>query len=312
MFPKLKSKIILAPLAGINDPAFRLLCRENGAAMVYSEMINADALANASESTKFLLEYSEKERPIGFQLFGNDPKTFAKAAKIVEPRADVIDINMCCPAGKIVKIGAGCALMSNLDLAEEIIRSVVSAVKKPVTVKLRLGVDKQHITCIKLAKIAEKAGASAVALHPRTEEQAFGGKPAMDFIRQLKEILKITVIGNGNVIDGPSAKKMFDKTGCDYIMLGRAPLGNPAIFKEINHYLETGKELKLTDKERLCLFSKYVEYAKDYDRIHFQYIKQQAAYFTKGLHGGRQLRVRLMKANSVQEIQSILKDQCLI
>ena len=305
MYPKLAGKIILAPLAGVNDPAFRLLCREQGASASYSEMISSEALVNDSETTKFLLEHSEDERPFAIQLFGNNPENVAKAAKIIEKTADIIDINMACPVEKITSNGDGCALMSDLDKAEQIISAVTKAIKKPLTIKIRLGMTKNTISCLRLGKIAEKAGASAIALHARTADQGYSGKPALNFIKQLKESVSIPVIGNGDVTDGPSAKNMF-KTGCDYIMIGRAAMGNPLIFKEINHYLSTGEKLMHTPQEKIAMFFKYLEYTKRFKHIHFQYIKQQASYFTVGVKGGKHARVSLMKTNKIEEVKKIM------
>lgn len=310
-FPTLESRILLAPLAGVNDPAFRLLCRQHGAAMVWSEMISAEALCNNSPTTQFLLEHSQEEHPIAFQLFGENPASFVKAAKIVEPFADVIDINMGCPVDKVTRIGACVALMSNLERAEEIIRAVVNAVNKPVTVKMRLGFTKKTITCVKLARIAEDSGAAAITLHPRTGEQGYSGKIAIDFIRQIKQAVKIPVIGNGNVIDGASADRMFKKTGCDYIMIGRAAMGNPAVFREINSFI-SGNPVIISASERLENFFRYVELAKRFEHIHFQYIKQHAVYFTKGLKSAKQVRSSIMKAGNLGEVLAIMNSIAVV
>lgn len=238
---ELKNNVILAPMAGVTDLPFRVLCKEQGAGLLYMEMVSAKAIYYGSKNTEELMKISPAEMPVSLQLFGSDADIMADMAKKIEEKPfAVLDINMGCPVPKVVNNGEGSALMKNPKLAEEIITKMVKAVKKPVTVKIRKGFDEAHLNAVEMAKIAEASGAAAVAVHGRTREQYYAGKADWDCIRAVKEAVKIPVIGNGDVTDALSAERLLKETGCDGVMVGRAAQGNPFIFREITEYLETG------------------------------------------------------------------------
>lgn len=238
---ELKNNVILAPMAGVTDLPFRVLCKEQGAGLLCMEMVSAKAIYYGSKNTEELMKISPAEMPVSLQLFGSDADIMADMAKKIEEKPfAVLDINMGCPVPKVVNNGEGSALMKNPKLAEEIITKMVKAVKKPVTVKIRKGFDEAHLNAVEMAKIAEASGAAAVAVHARTREQYYAGKADWDCIRAVKEAVKIPVIGNGDVTDALSAERLLKETGCDGVMVGRAAQGNPFIFREITEYLETG------------------------------------------------------------------------
>lgn len=238
---ELKNNVILAPMAGVTDLPFRVLCKEQGAGLLCMEMVSAKAIYYGSKNTEELMKISPAKMPVSLQLFGSDADIMADMAKKIEEKPfAVLDINMGCPVPKVVNNGEGSALMKNPKLAEEIITKMVKAVKKPVTVKIRKGFDEAHLNAVEMAKIAEASGAAAVAVHGRTREQYYAGKADWDCIRAVKEAVKIPVIGNGDVTDALSAERLLKETGCDGVMVGRAAQGNPFIFREITEYLETG------------------------------------------------------------------------
>lgn len=238
---ELRNNVILAPMAGVTDLPFRVLCKEQGAGLLCMEMVSAKAIYYGSKNTEELMKISPAEMPVSLQLFGSDADIMADMAKKIEEKPfAVLDINMGCPVPKVVNNGEGSALMKNPKLAEEIITKMVKAVKKPVTVKIRKGFDEAHLNAVEMAKIAEASGAAAVAVHGRTREQYYAGKADWDCIRAVKEAVKIPVIGNGDVTDALSAERLLKETGCDGVMVGRAAQGNPFIFREITEYLETG------------------------------------------------------------------------
>ena len=238
---ELRNNVILAPMAGVTDLPFRVLCKEQGAGLLCMEMVSAKAIYYGSKNTEELMKISPTEMPVSLQLFGSDADIMADMAKKIEEKPfAILDINMGCPVPKVVNNGEGSALMKNPKLAEEIITKMVKAVKKPVTVKIRKGFDEAHLNAVEMAKIAEASGAAAVAVHGRTREQYYAGKADWDCIRAVKEAVKIPVIGNGDVTDALSAERLLKETGCDGVMVGRAAQGNPFIFREITEYLETG------------------------------------------------------------------------
>ncbi len=238
---ELRNNVILAPMAGVTDLPFRVLCKEQGAGLLCMEMVSAKAIYYGSKNTEELMKISPTEMPVSLQLFGSDADIMADMAKKIEEKPfAILDINMGCPVPKVVNNGEGSALMKNPKLAEEIITKMVKAVKKPVTVKIRKGFDEARLNAVEIAKIAEASGAAAVAVHGRTREQYYAGKADWDCIRAVKEAVKIPVIGNGDVTDALSAERLLKETGCDGVMVGRAAQGNPFIFREITEYLETG------------------------------------------------------------------------
>ncbi len=249
---ELENNLILAPMAGVTDLPFRLLCKEQGCGLMYTEMVSAKAILYKNRNTGPLMEVRPEEEPVALQLFGSDPEIVSDIAAQVEdgPYA-FIDINMGCPVPKIVNNGEGSALMKNPKLVEEILTALVKKVKKPVTVKFRKGFDDDHINAVEIARIAESCGVSAVAVHGRTRAQFYSGKADWDIIRQVKEAVKIPVIGNGDIFTPEDAKRMLEETGCDGLMIARGAKGNPWIFSRTLHYLETGELLGPPDKEEL-------------------------------------------------------------
>ena len=238
---EIESPCILAPMAGVTDLPFRLLCREQGAGLLSMEMVSAKAVSFHNKNTEALMEIAEGENPIALQLFGSDPHIMAETAREIEERPfDILDINMGCPVPKVVNNGEGSALMKEPEKVEAIVSGVVKAVSKPVTVKIRKGFDENHINAVEIAKIIESAGAAAIAVHGRTREQYYSGEADWEIIRRVKEAVSIPVIGNGDVTSPFRAKQILEETGCDGVMIGRAAQGNPWIFRETVQYLETG------------------------------------------------------------------------
>ena len=311
--PYFSSRAFLAPMAGVSDPALRLMCKKMGAGLVVTELTSVNAIvakqkqlqSQMKDITEFI-EFSEKERPLSVQLFGSDIIALEKAAKIVEPFFDIIDYNMGCPAPHITKQMAGGALLQNSSLTQEIFKTLVNNVKRPISLKMRIGVDASNKLLFQdIAKIAEREGIQMVTLHPRTVSQGYSGHSDWDMIKKLKQTVKIPVVGNGDITSPEIAKKMLDYTGCDYVMVGRGAMGNPFIFEQINDYLEYGKYKKYEINARLDAFVQYIDATSNYN-IRFVNIKQQAIRFTKGLVGGSVLRKRLSLAKSIDELTELL------
>lgn len=305
------NSVFLAPMAGVTDLPFRLLCKEMGCGLVYTEMISAKGLLYDNENTKLLLAVDQKEHPVAVQLFGSDSKILAEMARKVEDSdIDIIDINMGCPAPKITRNGEGSALMKNPKQIGEIVKAVSSAVKKPVTIKIRKGFDENNITAIEAAKIAEENGAAAIAVHGRTREQFYSGKADWDIIREVKEAVSIPVIGNGDVFKPQDAKKLFDETNCDAIMVGRGAQGNPWIFKRILHYLDTSEILEEpTPKEKIDMALRHakllIEFKGEY--IGIREMRKHVSWYTKGLLKAGVLRNRINEAENYNEMEHLLK-----
>lgn len=290
---ELENNLILAPMAGITDLPFRALCKEQGAGMVCTEMASSRAIFHDDKKTKQLLNTEGEKRPISFQIFGSDEESMAYAAKQISEFADIIDINMGCPAPKVVKNGDGSKLLLDLEKAERIIKAVVQNSKVPVTLKIRKGWDKEHIVAVELAKIAEKNGISAITVHGRTRTEFFSGEVDYDIIKKVKETVKIPVIGNGNIVDELSASKMFEKTGVDGIMIGRGALGNPWIFREIISYLETGKKSqKPSLAEKRQIMERHIKLAIDEkgEGVAINEIRKHISWYTKNLPNASEFR----------------------
>ena len=311
--PNFTSKAFLAPMAGVSDPALRIMCKRMGAGLVVTELTSVNAivakheqLESQSKNITEFIEFSEKERPLSVQLFGSDIEALEKAAKIVEPHFDMIDYNMGCPAPHITKQMAGGALLQNADLTREIFRTLVNTVKKPISLKMRIGVTEENKSLfLDIAKIAEQEGVQMITLHGRTVSQGYSGHADWDMIKKLKENSSVPIVGNGDITSPETAKKVLDYTGCDYVMIGRGAMGNPFIFEQINEYLERGEYKNYSLGDRLQAFVDYVELTTKYN-IRFANIKQQAIRFTKGTVGGAQLRNRLSTAKDIEELKELL------
>ena len=259
---ELENNLILAPMAGVTNLPFRIVCKDYGAGMVCTEMASAKAMFHNDQKTKRLFNTEGEKRPISFQVFGSELESMAYAVKYMSDFADIIDINMGCPAPKVVKNGDGSKLLLDLKKAQEIIETAVKNSKVPVTLKFRKGWDKENIVAVDIAQIAEQAGASAVTIHGRTRSEFYTGKADWDIIKKVKQSVNIPVIGNGDIVDEESALQMFEQTGVDGIMIGRGSFGNPWIFRNVKHYLETGEKLpQPTNNEKLEVMEKHIELA---------------------------------------------------
>ena len=303
-FPKLKSKAILAPMAGVTDIAFRVLAKKYGAGLTYTEFASSAAIVRDVSKTFEMIRVDKSEKPVGVQLFGGSLDEIVSAAKKVEGKFDIIDINCGCPVWKVVRIGAGSKLMDEPKKIKLLVEKLVKKVSKPITVKLRTGVSKKDINVVKVAKLVEKAGASAITVHGRTAKQGYSGEADWKLIKKVKESVNIPVIGNGDVFSAEDFKVRLEESGVDAIMIGRGAIGNPFIFSQINEYLEKGSYSEKIKNEQ---FFEYLKLAKKF-KIELKKIKAHAMKFTKGLVGGAKIRAKIGKVKNTFELKELFSN----
>ena len=310
---ELENPYILAPMAGVTDLPFRLLCKEQGAGLLCMEMVSAKAIQYNNKNTKALLEIHPEELPVSLQLFGSDPDVISEIAKRIEELPfSILDINMGCPVPKIVKNGEGSALMKNPKLVYEIVRKTARAIQKPVTVKIRKGFDDTCINAVEIAKIIEDAGGKAVAVHGRTREQYYSGKADWDIIRQVKEAVSIPVIGNGDVVSGESAIAIQKETGCDGVMIARGAQGNPWIFSELLEYERTGKmplrpSVEAIKKMMIRHAQLQMQYKGEY--LGIREMRKHVSWYTSGLPNSAKLRDEINRVESYEELEQLLEER---
>ena len=307
--PEFSGKAFLAPMAGITDPAMRLLCKQMGAALVATELTSIHSIIaqSAKKRLQEFLQFSDEERPLSIQLFGSDIDALAKAAKTVEPYFDLIDYNMGCPAPHITQQMAGGALLQEENLTRNILRTLVEAVDIPVTLKMRAGVTQaSRKLFLDIAPIAQDEGIKMITLHPRTVSQGYSGKADWNLIAELKNAVKIPIVGNGDILTPEDAKTMMDSTGCDYVMIGRGAASNPFLFRQINEYLKTGKYSKSTSDDKISALLQYIQYAKEYG-IGLVRIKTITMRLTRGMHNASKTRSLVSKTKTVADLEHIVR-----
>ena len=309
---ELENNLILAPMAGVTNLPFRIICKEIGnPGMVCTEMASSRAMFHNDEKTKRLFNTKGEKRPISYQIFGSDEESMEYAVRYMNDFADIIDINMGCPAPKVVKNGDGSKLLLDLEKAKSIIETVVKASKVPVTVKIRKGWDNDHIVATEIAKIAEEAGVFLITVHGRTRSEYYSGKADLEIIKKVKEAVNIPVIGNGDVVDEETAYEMFEKTGVDGIMIGRGSFGNPWIFKNIKYYLETGNKLpKPTNEEKLDVIKRHIELAvkEKNEEIAVKELRKHISWYTKNLKNSSEFRYNVNKIENKEELIKYLEE----
>ena len=311
---EIKNRVVLGPMAGISNSAFRKIAKEMGCGLIVAEMVSDKAICYGSKKTLDMLYMTDFERPLSQQIFGSDKTSFTKAAKYIEENMhpDIIDINMGCPVPKVaVSAEAGSALLKDPDKVYDIVKAVVDSVNIPVTVKIRSGWDSNHINAVEIAKICERAGASAITVHARTRAQGYSGKADWSIIKEVKENVSIPVIGNGDIKSPLDAKKMLDETGCDAIMIARGALGNPWIIKNTVHYLETGELLpEPTKEDKINMIKKHLNYLLEIkpEKVALLEMRTEASYYLKGLTGASPYKIKLFQTKNKEEFLKIIDE----
>lgn len=308
---ELKNNLILAPMAGVTNLPFRIICEKFGPGMVCTEMASSRAIFYDDNKTKRLLNTEGEQRPISMQIFGNDEETMAYAARYISKIADIVDINMGCPAPKVVKNGDGSKLLLDLKQAKKVMKAVVENATVPVTVKIRKGWDNEHIVATDIAKIAEEVGISAITIHGRTRNEMYSGKADLDIIKQVKQSVSIPIIGNGDIVDEETAIKMFEYTGVDGIMIGRGTFGNPWIFQKIIHFLQTSEKIPdISNEEKLKIIKEHIELAiKEKQEITaIREMRKHIAWYTKNLKNSSEFRNSINKIETKEELISKLDE----
>lgn len=311
---EIKNNVVLAPMAGISNSAYRTIIKEMGCGLIYAEMVSDKAITYGSQKTIDMLYMTDFERPISQQIFGSDKESFVTSAKYIyeNMKPDIIDINMGCPVPKVaVRAQAGSALLKDPDKVYEIVKAVKEAVPCPVTVKIRSGWDENSINAVEIAKVIEKAGADAIAVHPRTRAQGYSGKANWNIIKEVKENVNIPVIGNGDILTCYDAKRMLDETGCDAIMIGRGVLGNPWLIKECIDYLENGKEPEeVSVEEKINMIKYHIELLRKTkcDKLALLEIRSHASWYLKGIKNSSKLRTNICKAKNIEELLNLIEE----
>ena len=312
---ELENNLILAPMAGVTDLPFRKICKEFGPGLVCTEMVSSKAIYHDDTKTKLLMNTEGERRPISMQIFGSDEETMGYAAKYVSERADIVDINMGCPARKVVKNGDGSKLLLDIEKAEKVIKAVVKNSTKPVTLKIRKGWDCEHIVATEFAQMAEQAGVSAITIHGRTRTEMYSGKADLDTIKKVKDSVNIPVIGNGDVVDEESALKMFEYTGVDGIMIGRGTFGNPWIFAKIKHFLETGGKLPdASNEEKLRVIKEQIqlELENKPEVTAIREMRKHIAWYTKNMPNSSEFRCEINKIEDKDKLINIVEEYFII
>ncbi len=309
---EISNQVVLAPMAGITNSAYRRICKEMGVGLVYAEMVSDKAIVYNNKKTIDLLYMTEEERPISQQIFGSDVDSFVEAAKFIERKMkpDIIDINMGCPVPKVaVRAQAGSALLKNPNKIYEVVKNVVNSVSVPVTVKIRSGWDSKHINAVEVAKICEKAGASAICIHPRTRSQGYSGKADWNIIKEVVNNVSIPVIGNGDINSPEDAKRMLDETGCTAIMIGRGLLGNPWLIKNTISYLNNEKYELPSELDRIDMALHHLDYLKELknDKVAALEIRNHIAWYLKGITGSNEIKNIIFKTTNINDIINILE-----